>query len=79
MHDTHTHAFVHIRNTQVRQRVDHKRTFLHLEQLILKHNAHAQALQIQVRYSVLCVWTSHVPRAQHAMSLLLLTLPPPFN
>ncbi len=32
---------------QVRQRVDHKRTFLHLEQLILKHNAHAQALQIQ--------------------------------
>lgn len=32
---------------QVRQRVDHKRTFLHLEQLVLKHNAHAQALQIQ--------------------------------
>lgn len=28
--------------------MDHKRTFLHLEQLILKHNAHAQALQIQV-------------------------------
>ena len=25
---------------QVRQKVDHKRTFLYLEQLILKHNAH---------------------------------------
>lgn len=34
---------------QVRQRVDHKRTFLHLEQLILKHHAHQHALQIQVR------------------------------
>lgn len=33
---------------QVRQRVDHKRTFFYLEQLILKHNAHSQCTNIQV-------------------------------
>lgn len=32
---------------QVRQRVDHKRTFYWLEQLILKHSAHAQTLSIK--------------------------------
>lgn len=34
---------------QVRQRVDHKRTFFYLEQLILKHSAHTQCISIQVR------------------------------
>lgn len=34
---------------QVRQRVDHKRTFFYLEQLILKHSAHSQCTNIQVR------------------------------
>lgn len=33
---------------QVRQRVDHKRTFFYLEQLILKHSAHLQCINIQV-------------------------------
>lgn len=33
---------------QVRQRVRHKRTFLYLEQLILKHDAHRGCLQIQL-------------------------------
>jgi nonsense-mediated mRNA decay protein 3 len=32
---------------QIRQRVDHKRTFFYLEQLILKHNAHVNALSVQ--------------------------------
>ena len=32
---------------QVRQRVHHKRTFLYLEQLILKHNAQERALNIR--------------------------------
>jgi nonsense-mediated mRNA decay protein 3 len=32
---------------QVRQRVSHKRTFLYLEQLILKHEAHRGALSIE--------------------------------
>jgi nonsense-mediated mRNA decay protein 3 len=32
---------------QVRQKVDHKRTFLYLEQLILKHMAHKEVLSIK--------------------------------
>ena len=32
---------------QVRQHVDHKRTFLFLEQLILKHSAHAQCINVK--------------------------------
>ncbi|KAI8991451.1 NMD3 family-domain-containing protein [Mycotypha africana] len=32
---------------QVRQKVDHKRTFLYLEQLILKHNAHKDTTNIK--------------------------------
>ncbi|KAK4056840.1 ribosome-binding protein [Microbotryomycetes sp. JL221] len=32
---------------QVRQKVDHKRTFLYLEQLILKHNADKDTLSVQ--------------------------------
>ena len=32
---------------QVRQRVEHKRTFLYLEQLLLKHGAHDQAIGIK--------------------------------
>ncbi|EFA82234.1 60S ribosomal export protein [Heterostelium album PN500] len=34
---------------QLRQKVDHKRTFLFLEQIILKHNAHSQTLNIRER------------------------------
>ncbi|GAM17566.1 hypothetical protein SAMD00019534_007410 [Acytostelium subglobosum LB1] len=34
---------------QLRQKVDHKRTFLFLEQIILKHNAHSQTLNIKER------------------------------
>ena len=32
---------------QVRQKVDHKRTILYLEQLILKHNMHAKAINVK--------------------------------
>ena len=32
---------------QVRQKVPHKRTFLYLEQLILKHGAHKDAINIK--------------------------------
>lgn len=31
---------------QIRQRVKHKRTFLYLEQLLLKHNAHSECIRI---------------------------------
>ncbi|KAF9886922.1 hypothetical protein FE257_010663 [Aspergillus nanangensis] len=34
-------------SVQVRQAVSHKRTFLHLEQLILKHNAHNETTNIK--------------------------------
>lgn len=34
-------------STQVRQKVDHKRTFLYLEQIILKHKMHEKALNIK--------------------------------
>ena len=34
-------------NVQVRQKVSHQRTFLHLEQLILKHKAHADCVNIK--------------------------------
>ncbi|AET39881.1 ribosome-binding protein NMD3 Ecym_5097 [Eremothecium cymbalariae DBVPG len=33
-------------NIQIRQKVPHKRTFLYLEQLILKHNAHVDTVSI---------------------------------
>ena len=33
---------------QVRQKVDHKRTFLYLEQVILKHEAHREANNVRV-------------------------------
>ncbi len=34
-------------NVQIRQKVPHKRTFLYIEQLILKHNAHLDTISIQ--------------------------------
>ncbi|KAF5107496.1 hypothetical protein DV453_003026 [Geotrichum candidum] len=34
-------------NVQIRQKVPHKRTFLYLEQLILKHNAHLDTISIK--------------------------------
>lgn len=36
-----------VASTQVRQKVDHKRTFFYLEQVILKHSAAAQAINIK--------------------------------
>lgn len=35
---------------QVRQRVDHKRTFLYLEQLIMKYNAHTKCTGIEQKH-----------------------------
>jgi nonsense-mediated mRNA decay protein 3 len=37
-------------SVQVRQKVPHKRTFLYLEQLILKHNAHKDTINIRERH-----------------------------
>ena len=37
---------------QVRQHVEHKRTFFYLEQLILKHNADANCLSVKEKHEV---------------------------
>lgn len=50
-----THTRPTFLNTQVRQHVPHKRTFLFLEQLILKHNADAQVRALPfVLYRLCC-------------------------
>ena len=38
--------------TQVRQHTEHKRTFMYLEQLILKHNADAHCVSIKEIHEV---------------------------
>jgi len=38
---------------QLRQKVGHKRTFMFLEQLILKHNAHSKCLNVEEKGSIL--------------------------
>jgi len=40
-----------VRFTALVFQVDHKRTFLYLEQLILKHNAHLKAISIEQRHN----------------------------
>ena len=47
--DCHKAVSAHTWNSvvQVRQKVSHKRTFLFLEQLLLKHNAHENAINIK--------------------------------
>jgi nonsense-mediated mRNA decay protein 3 len=51
---------------QVRQRVAHKRTFFFLEQILLKHNAHSDCVNIVVR--------KYAPITAYCVPLL--TLPP---
>jgi nonsense-mediated mRNA decay protein 3 len=41
-------------SVQVRQKVNHKRTFLFLEQLILKHNAHKDTVRRRRMRSATC-------------------------
>jgi len=52
---------------QLRQKVDHRRTFFFLEQLILKHNAHEQAINIQEVRDGIDFYFSH---RQHAVKLV---------
>lgn len=43
---------------QLRQKVPHKKTFFYLEQLIIKHRAHRDCINIKsLRVIVTCVWT----------------------
>ena len=52
---------------QVRQKVEHKRTFYYLEQLILKHNAHENALGIRQQTDGIDVYFL---QRSHALSFL---------
>ncbi|KAF3985358.1 hypothetical protein FT663_04285 [Candidozyma haemuli var. vulneris] len=52
---------------QIRQKVSHKRTFLYLEQLILKHNAHVDTISIQETKDGLDFFYS---QRNHAMKML---------
>lgn len=52
---------------QLRQKVGHKRTFLYLEQLILKHNAHLETVSIQESRDGIDFFYAH---PQHALKMI---------
>lgn len=52
---------------QIRQKVHHKRTFLYLEQLILKHNAHMDTISIKEARDGLDFYYAH---KNHAVKML---------
>lgn len=60
---------------QVRQKVDHKRTFLYLEQLILKHGADKDTLEIKERKDGLDFSYSSRQHAQKMVDFLVATTP----
>lgn len=49
---------------QLRQKVNHKRTFFHLEQLILKHHAHEHTINIKERPDGIDFYFNHRGHAQ---------------
>jgi len=55
---------------QIRQRADHKRTFLYLEQLMLKHNAHVNTINIKELNTGLDLYYSHRSHALKAVDFL---------
>lgn len=60
---------------QVRQRVSHKRTFLYLEQLILKHGAHRGALNIETFRDGMDFYFPDKSKAARFMSFLESVVP----
>lgn len=55
---------------QVRQRVDHKKTFYFLEQLILKHNAHVNCTNVKERADGLDFFYGHRSHAAKLVDFL---------
>lgn len=55
---------------QVRQKVDHKRTFFFLEQLILKHNAHTNTIKIKEMPDGLDFYFGHRSHASKFVSFI---------
>lgn len=60
---------------QIRQKVPHKRTFLYLEQLILKHNAHVDTILIQELKDGLDFFYSQKNHAVKMLDFLLAVAP----
>jgi len=55
---------------QVRQKVDHKKTFFYLEQLILKYNAHDKVLKIKEMHEGVDFYYKDKPHAQRLVDFL---------
>jgi len=55
---------------QVRQKVPHKRTFLYLEQLILKHGAHADTINIKEVHDGIDFYFAHRNQAEKFVDFL---------
>eukprot|EP01135_Chromosphaera_perkinsii_P010457 Nk52_evm20s2133 gene=Nk52_evmTU20s2133 len=60
---------------QVRQKVDHKRTFFYLEQLIIKHQAHSNTLNIKERPDGLDFYYGNRSHAMKMVSFLETVVP----
>jgi nonsense-mediated mRNA decay protein 3 len=55
---------------QVRQKVSHKRTFLHLEQMILKHQAHSDTINIKEVHDGIDFYFAHRNQAEKFLDFL---------
>lgn len=62
-------------SVQIRQKVPHKRTFLYLEQLILKHNAHKDTINIKEVNEGLDFYFSKRNEAERMLSFLESVVP----
>ncbi|KGO65563.1 Uncharacterized protein PITC_018810 [Penicillium italicum] len=62
-------------SVQVRQKVPHKRTFLYLEQLILKHNAHKDTVNIKEVHEGLDFFFAKRNEAERMLSFLEKNIP----
>lgn len=62
-------------SVQVRQKVTHKRTFLSLEQLILKHGAHQDTLNIKEMHEGLDFYFSELNKAAKFVDFLTSVAP----
>lgn len=60
---------------QVRQKVDHKKTFYFLEQLMIKHNAHANTTNIKEKPDGLDFYYSHKSHAMKMVEFLQAVVP----
>ncbi|XP_021340779.1 60S ribosomal export protein NMD3-like [Mizuhopecten yessoensis] len=64
---------------QLRQKTDHKKTFYYLEQLILKHKAHAHTVNIKPLYDGLDFYYAHKNDARKLVDFLETVVPCKYN